>query len=131
MKSIQLLYYYLEGSALFIQNKIWGRYFNQSTGHKFVSLSTLLLFIMLSYIVLEYIHLHIAFVVITPIILFLTLNAYLFSKLSNRTSEHKIKDFILLKTSLKWIYLIYTITIMLILPILIIAVLILNKLNMI
>jgi hypothetical protein len=127
MNFIQILYYNLEGSALYIQNKIWGRHYNESTGFKFITLSTTLIILIWSYLAVKHYHLHIAIVVLIGIIPFLCWGAYSLSNLSKNSSDRKIKDFSTLNTYIRWIYLIYTVTLMLILPIVIISVLIFNK----
>jgi hypothetical protein len=131
MKSVQGLYYYLEGSALFLQNKIWGKYYNEFMGFKFINLSTTMLVVILSYISLNHYNFHLSVVIFIAIVPLVAWGTYSFSNLSNRTSEHKIKDFSLLNTSIKWIYLIYTFTIMITLPVLIITLLILQSLDVI
>lgn len=127
MNLIQILYYNLEGSALYIQNKMWGRHYKESTGFKFITMSTTLIILIWSYFAIKHYHLHIAIVVLIGIIPLICWGAYSLSNLSKRSSDRKIKDFSILNTLIRWIYLIYTVTVMLILPIVIISALIFIK----
>lgn len=127
MNLINLIYYHLEGSGLYLQNKIWGRYYNDSSGYRFVSLSTTILVCMIGYIAMQYFHVAVVIcLVLLPIICW---GIYSFSNASNKSSDHKIKDFSQLKPLAKWVFLIYTSTVMVILPLLIIFLLILKSLQ--
>ena len=129
MKIINLIYYYLEGSGLYLQNKIWGRYYNESAGFRFVTLSTTILVCMIGYIAMQY--LHVAVVICAALLPIISWGVYLFSDISNRSSDHMIKDFSQLKPFAKWTYLIYTSTVMVVLPLLIILLLILKSIDVI
>lgn len=127
MNLINLIYYYLEGSGLYLQNKIWGRYYNESAGFRLVSLSTTILVCIMGYIAMQY--LHVAVVICLVLLPIICWGIYLFSGISNKSSDHMIKDFSQLKPFAKWIYLIYTSTVMVVLPLLIIFALILKSLH--
>ncbi|RZK25330.1 MAG: hypothetical protein EOO43_05815 [Flavobacterium sp.] len=127
MNFINVIYYYLEGSGLYLQNKIWGRYYNESAGYRFVSLTTIILVFSLGYIATQ--HLHFMIVICVVLLPLICWGTYLFSGISNRSSDHKIKDFNQLKPFTRWAYLIYTSTVMIILPLLIIVLLILKGID--
>ena len=129
MNLIRLIYYYLEGSALYLQNKIWGRYYNQSAGSRFVMLSTTILVCMIGYTAMQY--LHVAAVICLVLLPIICWGIYLFSSISNRSSDYKIKDFSQLKPFARWIYLFYTSTVIVVLPLLIIFLLILRSIDLI
>lgn len=127
MNFINVIYYYLEGSGLYLQNKIWGRYYNESAGYRFVSLTTTILVFSLGFIATQ--HVHFVIVICVALLPLICWGIYLFSGISNRSSDHKIKDFKQLKPFAKWAYLIYTSTVMIILPLLIIVLLILKGID--
>ncbi|MES2828077.1 MAG: hypothetical protein V4687_07980 [Bacteroidota bacterium] len=121
MLALHLVFYYLEGSALYIQNKIWGKYYNVSTGRKFVGTSTACIVVLWLYLGVGIYKLNVVLlgaIASVPLFLWLTYN---FSRSSNKTAELKIKEFQQLNGLLKSIYLVYTSILMIVAPIAIIV----------
>ncbi|ATP57295.1 hypothetical protein CPT03_12840 [Pedobacter ginsengisoli] len=120
MKSIHTFYYNLESSALCVQRKIWGRYFNELSGMRVINASIGMLIILWLFIATKYLDLNLYLVFGLALIPFLSWLSYHFTKAyRSKSAADKIEDFNALTPIIKWAYLIYVTFIMVVAPILI------------
>ncbi|WP_214225654.1 hypothetical protein [Pedobacter sp. B4-66] len=120
MKSINAFYSNLENSALYLQRKIWGRFFNELSGLRLVNASIGIIIILWLFIAINYLDVNLYMVFGFALLLVISLISFHFRKVHHRKSAaEKIEDFNTLTPIVRWSYLTYTGFIMVVAPILI------------
>jgi len=120
LKSINAFYPNLENSALYLQRKIWGRFFNELSGLKLVNASIGIIIILWLFIAINYLDVNLYIVFGFALLLVTSLISFHFRKVHHRQSAaEKIEDFNALTPIIRWSYLTYAGFIMIVAPILI------------
>ncbi len=120
MKSIHTFYYNLESSALCLQRKIWGRYFNELSGMRVIKASIGMLIILWLFIATKYLDLNLYLIGGLALIPLLSWLSYHFAKAyRSKSATDKIEHFSTLKPIVRWTYLTYVTFVMVVAPILI------------
>lgn len=123
MNLITAFYYNLESSTLYIQKKIWGRFFSEQTGLRILNLSVGITLILWIYLSSNQFHINLTVALALTLLPIASWIYYVFSKKSGKYSaEQKIRDFTVLTPVSRWLYLIYAVTFNIIAPLFIVAV---------
>ena len=106
LKPIHTFYYNIEGSGLYLQRKIWGRFYKERSG-------------LLLFIAMNCLSLHLYITVTIALALIAIWASYFLSKAYRTKSlPDKIENFTKLTPAIRWAYFIYALLMMVILPVL-------------
>lgn len=127
MKLIYDFYYKIECSGLYLQRKIWGRFFRESSGLILVNLTISLLVIVWLFIANNYLLLSSTLSLGICLFLLITMFSYNLAKpYKLKTTSDKLENFEAFSQISKWIYLTYSALFMVALPLLILIIVLID-----
>lgn len=117
MNLISAFYYYLECSMIYVQQRLWGRFYNESSALKMVNATMAILWLVTILFITYSLKLSMDYALVFPIIPVIPWLWYYFSKTyRNKRIEDKRHDFERLPSIIKWPYIAYSVLLTIVAP---------------
>lgn len=125
MNLISAFYYYLECSVIYVQQRVWGRFYNESLALKIVNATTAILWLIFMLYIVNSLHWSVDYAIVLSLIPVIPWAWYHLSNTYRKKGiEDKKQDFGRLPSIIRWIYISYSTILTIIAPLAIVGMII-------